>query len=330
MPQLRQNIITGDWVVIAPERAKRPSDFVGRENKVRPEAEEDDVFRMGGEAWATRYKGYDTENVYVIPNKFPAFIENPTHASPRSHRVEDDFYRVRPSEGGHDVVVIKDPDKGPTKFDEQVWYELLETFRKRYRYFEGISKSIYTMPIYNHRPEAAASIWHPHAQIFASTVVPNIVAKEMHHSEKYFEHNGSSVFADMLHHEQKEKTRVIAENKDFLAFTFFAARFPFEIWILPKNHHDKFEEISPSDMRSLSSICHQVFHLLDNTLDDPPLNFFIHSSPNTVDDVVYYSWHMEIGPRLTNYGGFELGSGMVIDIVSPEKAAGYLRGEPAD
>lgn len=330
MPQLRQNIITGEWVVIAPERAKRPSDFIARKDTVRPDTDKDDVFAVGGQAWKERYAGYDTERTYTIPNKYPAFIENPAHTSSRSHRIEDDFYRIRPSVGGHDVIVINDPDKGPTKFDVETWYELFAVFKKRYQHYESISKSIYAMPIYNHKPEAAASIWHPHAQIFASTVVPNTVAKEMHHSEKYFEHNGSSVFADVAAHEKKEGTRVVAENRDFLAFTFFAARFPFEIWIMPKRHHDKFEEISTLEMRSFAKICYDVFRKLDDTLNDPPLNFFIHSAPNISHHTTYYCWHMEIGPRLANYGGFELGAGMVIDIVSPEKAAMYLKGIAID
>ena len=61
MPQLRQNIITGEWVVIAPERAKRPSDFVGRKTSIRPDAGEESVFRVGGDAWKTRHKEFDTK-----------------------------------------------------------------------------------------------------------------------------------------------------------------------------------------------------------------------------------------------------------------------------
>ncbi len=329
IPQLRQNIVTGEWVVVAPERSKRPIDFLDRKKMTRPD-DEDDVFRIGGEEWERRIKELDTDLLYVITNKYPAFIENPLHSSPRSHRVEDDFYRVRPAVGGHDVVVIKNPESRPTNFDVDTWYDLLNTFKKRYLHYESLSKGIYTMPIFNHRPEAAASIWHPHAQIIASTIVPNSVMQEMNHSEKYFEHNGSSVFSDMLEHEKREKMRVVAENRDFLAFTFFAARFPFETWILPKRHHDKFEEIGAGEMKSFAKICRDVFHKLNDALEDPPLNFFIHSAPNTVDNTAYYCWHMEIAPRLANYGGFEVGGDMVIDAVSPENAARFLRGEDYD
>lgn len=327
MPQLRQNIITGEWVVIAPERAKRPSDFISTTPKVRHDTEEEDVFKVGETAWQERFPQYDTENIFVIPNKYPAFVDTPSHVSARSYRIEDDFYRIRPSVGGHDVVVIKDPDEDLYHFRHETWVDLLEAFQKRYRYFAEDRESIYQMPIYNHGAGAAASIWHPHAQVFASTIIPNNISRELHQSEKHFEHNGTSAFTDMLHHELHEKVRIIAKNKDFVAFAFFAARFPFEIWILPRKHRSHFEDVPRKELINFAKICKEVFSKLGDVLNEPPTNFFIHSAPSSMGELTHFSWHMEIGPRLTNYGGFELGAGMVIDIVSPEKAAAYLRGE---
>lgn len=331
MPQLRQNIITGEWVVIAPERAKRPSDFVGRKTSIRPDAGEESVFRVGGDAWKTRHKEFDTKNIFVIPNKYPAFLEGPQNLSTRAHQVEDRFYLIRPSIGGHDVVVIKDENTvGPTKFNQTVWQDLFLTFKRRYQYFDSVNSNYYSMPIYNYKPEAAASIWHPHAQIFCSPVVPNNVRRELEQTRRYFELNGVNVFSDLVAHEQKQKIRVIAETRDYLAFTLYAARFPFETWIVPKFHMAHFMSMSDKLIAQLAKICRIVFGKLDNALDDPPLNFFIHSAPNSEKNAPYYRWHMEIGPRLSNYGGFELGAGMVIDVVSPENAARYLRNELVD
>jgi len=327
MPQLRQNIITGEWVVIAPERAKRPSDFVVDRPKVRASADNNDVFTVGGEAWLTRYKELDTKNIYVIPNKYPAFIDTPSHASPRSYRIEDDFYRVRPSTGGHDVVVISNPSEDLYRFSRQTWCDLLLAFQERYKFYMHDSESSYQMPIYNHGAGAAASIEHPHAQIFASTIVPNAISKELRQTQIYFEHNGASAFTEMLKHEQKEKIRVIAENNEYLAFTAFAAKFLFEIWILPKKHRSHFRDLTPPENEQFALICKQVFRKLGTAVNEPPVNFFIHSAPSGEGELPYYCWHMEIGPRLANYGGFELGAGMIIDIVSPENAAKYLRGE---
>lgn len=329
MPQLRQNIITGDWVVIAPERAKRPSDFIADRPRIKHDGEKD-VFTVDGNAYRTRYSEFETERVYIMTNKYPAFVESHIDISPRSHKVEDGFYRVRPSLGGHDVVVVKDAQTYLPDFDMETWQDLFNAFQWRFQHFYNEDKDVYVMPIYNHKSEAAASIWHPHAQIFSSPIVPNLVAKELHHSEKYYELNGSNVFVDMLNHELEEGVRVIAENKDFVAFTFFAARFPFEIWVLSRNQRANFMNVPKSELQNLSRICVETFSRLDKVLHDPPLNFFIHNVPASYGDVAYYNWHLEIGPRLSNYGGYELGAGTVIDIVSPEKAAMYLKGIEVD
>ncbi len=324
VPELRQNIITGDWVVIAPERAKRPSDFITSDT-IKTQNKGTCPFCIDKSEYKRRIKRFDTKNIWVIENKYPAFIEVAAKDIIRSYKVENDFYRARPSTGGHDVVVIKDHDIDMPKFTRQIWYELLLTFSARYKYFDENCNVAYTMPIYNHNQAAGASIEHPHAQIFASNIIPNLISKEVHHTEKYFEHNGSCAFCDLIKHEQKFKKRIIFENSNFIAFTFYAARFPFEIWILPKNHASKFENETKSLYLSLSECLIDVFGKLDSTLNDPPVNFFFHTTPNTITNSDYYHWHIEIAPRVTGYGGYEMGSGNVINVVSPEQTAYYLK-----
>ena len=118
---------------------------------------------------------------------------------------------------------------------------------------------------------------------------------------------------------------MLFENRGFIAFTVFAARFPFEIWVYPKRHNSRFENITATEINDLSKCLVDVFGKLDRTLNDPPLNFFIHSIPNTIVETDYYHWHLEIAPRLSKYGGYELGSGNIIDVVSPEEAAKFLK-----
>lgn len=320
MPQLRQNIITGEWVVIAPERAKRPDEYV-KATTVKRQSKIDCPFCVTSDEYQKRYKKYDSKNVYIAANKFPVFIEDGENISARSYKIEDNFYRARPSVGGHDIVVVKDHDNDLMKFSRQTWLEILQAFKKRYEYYASKGAN-YTMPIYNHGPEAGASIEHPHAQIFASNIIPNIPRMELHKSQEYWEKNGECVFCKLIEHEKQNKIRIIFENKDFIAFTFYAARFPFEIWILPKKHSDRFEK--DSIYKSLAETLQKVFSKLDNSLNNPPLNLFLHSLSNTVKSASYYHWHIEIAPRLANYGGFELGAGTIIDVVSPEKAAEFL------
>lgn len=328
MPQLRQNIITGDWVVIAPERAKRPSDFV-TSGMVRRDHREGCAFCVGSGAWSTRLHGKDneTDHVYVIPNKYPAFVSAENLCERRSFPLED-FYTTKAAVGGHEVLVVKDHDLTLPKFPQGVMTDLLTVMQHRYRHYAEVDCSPeYMMGIYNYGQEAGASIWHPHAQLFASAIVPNLVAAEKRGAEQYFESNGVCVFCDVGNHERRTKVRLLAETDRFLSFTFYAARFPFEIWILPKTHLSRFDHASLVELADLAQVMRQALARLDDTLHNPPLNIFIHSLPNTSEESDYFHWHMEIAPRLTTYGGFELGGSTVIDIVSPEKAAQFLRKE---
>jgi len=328
LPQLRQNIITGEWVVFAPERAKRPSDYISS-TREKKQKSEDCPFCIDSKKneYETRFKNCDKSNTYVLPNKFPAFVEDPDACTIKPYKVEEGFYKLKMSLGGHDVVVVKDHEQSLPKFTPEIWRDIFETFKDRYKYFESLCNVEYVMPIYNHGPEAAASIEHPHAQIFASSIVPNIIHRELSHTATYFSENKSCPFCDLAAHEVDQNTRLLFQNDDFVAFTFYAARFPFEIWIMPKRHESHFADIKDEELGNLIKICRQVFNRLDVVLNDPPLNFFVHSSPcdEAEKNLDYYHWHLEVAPRLSNYGGFEMGSGVIIDIINPESAADYLR-----
>ena len=329
MPQLRQNIITGEWVVFAPERAKRPTDYISIATQ-RKQKKSDCPFCIDSNKseFPKKLEGLEKKTTYVLTNKFPAFVEEPDLENAKLYKIEDEFYNMKIALGGHDVVVVKDHDQDLAKFTGEIWADLIETFIKRYNYFDKIDNVEYVMPIYNHGPQAAASIEHPHAQIFASSVVPNIVSTELSHTAKYFTDHKSCPFCDMISHEKEQNTRVIFEDDDFIALAFYAARFPFEVWVLPKKHQSHFTDLTDQATASLSQMMKKVFGRLNETLNDPPLNFFIHSAPVKKDqkeELPNYHWRIEITPRLSIYGGYELGAGMVIDIITPEQAAEYLR-----
>lgn len=328
MPQLRQNIITGEWVVFAPERAKRPSDYIAI-NKRKRQNKDNCPFCVDSKnsEYNNRIKRYDDKLSYIIPNKYPAFIEKDDESISKIYKVEDGFYNMKMALGGHDVIVVKDHDIDPPKFSQAVWEDLFDVYVKRLRYYDDLENVNYAMPIYNYGPEAGASLDHPHSQIFASSIVPNNIVRELTHCGTYYAEHKKCAFCDLIEHEISENTRIIFENDHFIAFTFYAARFPFEVWILPKKHQSHFYQITPSQRESLAKICRQVFNRLDVVLNDPPFNYFLHSGPlkGETEEMKDYHWHLEVAPRLATYGGFEMGSGVIIDIINPETAADYLR-----
>lgn len=280
-------------------------------------------FCIQNPAYQTRYPAEEQPTVFTVANKFPAFVSEGQHEV-RSYYPEAGFYRAKPSIGGHDVVVVKDHQQHLPDFTPAIWLDLLKAFQLRYQHYRDDPQIEYVMAIYNHGEAAAASITHPHAQIFASSIIPNHILKEKHGSERYYEINGRCVYCEMIDHERNEQVRWLAENEHFVAFTFFAARFPFEIWVLPKKHQSVYEQSSSQELTSLAELLKTIFTMLNQTLHDPALNFFIHSLPTTSSQADYYHWHLEIAPRVANYGGFEMGGGTIIDIVAPEKAAEYL------
>lgn len=325
MPQLRQNIITGDWVVIAPERSKRPSDFISAES-LKVQSKDGCPFCPTGSSYKKeRLKDFENEHVYVFPNKYPAFVEDPTNCSARAYRLEDQFYNARPSTGGHDVIAVKNHDHQLYDFSLSTWTDLLSMAKSRYKYWRQDCNTEYSMLIYNQGVWAGASIQHPHAQIFASNIVPNHISKEILGSLRYFETNGACVFCDLIHHEKTHRVRIIEENDQFVAFAFYAARFPFEVWVLPKDHSAHYEDEKESVIRSLGEIMKSIIGMLGKTLSKPALNFFVHDAPTNENLPESFHWHIEIAPRVSSYGGFELGSGTIIGVIAPEDAAKYLR-----
>jgi len=328
VPELRQNIITDDWVVVAPERAKRPRDFIIPKS-VKISDKTNCPFCVGSEGYKANKNlmKAQTPHVYVVENKFPAFLEDERKKSIRSFYPEDGFYRARASLGDHEVIIIKEHDYSLFKMPASIMDEMFEVIRSRYVSMKEKKNIVSIVPIYNHGAEAGASIDHPHAQIFASGIVSNTVGRELEGADDYFGINGTCIYCDMIKHELKEKVRIVYQNEKFVAFAFYASRFPFETWIMPKSHESQFELTSKTSMKGFSDVAHKVLQMMDKTLDNPPLNFYIHTLPTIFNESASYHWHMEIAPRVSRYGGFELGSEIIINTMPPEEASHYLKGK---
>ncbi|MCX6811536.1 MAG: galactose-1-phosphate uridylyltransferase [Candidatus Berkelbacteria bacterium] len=324
MPKLRQNIITGDWVVISPERAKRPEDFVVDKREAKTQVKENCPFcPPKGAAYKTKIPGCETEHIYIIPNKFPAFVD-------QDEVIEEggDFYSSYKSLGAHEVISFKDHDVELPDLDNSILVELFNAYRERMIFHQRNPIIEYIMAIHNFGAEAGASVDHPHSQLFASSIIPNYVARELMGSKKFYSENKECVFCRLIKEEKDAGVRVISENSSFIAFAFFAARFPFEVWILPKKHTARYEKITSQELKELVEVFSVIMKKLAHRLNEPPYNYYIHTAPTKLGHPsIYYHWHLEICPRLSKFGGYELGSGVIIDIISPESAAEFLRKE---
>jgi UDPglucose--hexose-1-phosphate uridylyltransferase len=328
MPELRKDPVVKRWVIIATERAKRPNDFKKSEQK--KEENKFCVFCYGNEHLTPpeimAFRPEDTKPnesgwwVRVVDNKFPAL-----NYKEEVKRSGHGMYDMMSGFGKHEVIIeTPNHDENLATIPYKQMKEVVWAYVMRYRELSKDKNLKYILIFKNYKREAGASLSHPHSQIIATPIVPKRVAEELNGSKQYYDYKERCVFCDIIAQEKIENKRIVEENDDFIAFTPYASRFPYEIWILPKRHMASFGDISDEEVESFSRILKNTGSKLINVLGDPPFNYVIHSAPVGEKNLPYYHWHLEIMPRLTKTAGFEWGSGFYINPVPPESAAESL------
>jgi UDPglucose--hexose-1-phosphate uridylyltransferase len=327
MSEIRQNIITRDWVIIATDRAKRPHEFTKKDTpKIEiPDYRHDCPFCPGNEHLATKeFLRIEEENqwkVRVISNKYPAL-------SPEGERFrwKIGINSTITGVGVHDVIVETPKHNSITALlPEKDIYNLLLAFKLRY---EEIAKDtrMETIVIFkNHGESAGTSLEHPHCQIAATPVVPYSFRARIQEVMRYFDDYGDCIFCRTALDEIAAGTRIIAENVNFIAFVPYAALSPFHIWIFPREHTSSYEDATLEELKDLAKILKKVLSMLYFGLGNPDYNFTIRSTPLAERRTKYYHWYLSIVPRITKQAGFEMGSGMYINPSLPEESAEYLR-----
>jgi UDPglucose--hexose-1-phosphate uridylyltransferase len=209
----------------------------------------------------------------------------------------------------------------------------------------------YVLVFKNSGPAAGASIAHTHSQIIAMPVVPDNVQLEVEQSRIYYQKNHRCIFCalidEALTFEAKLYDRdsgeirrkldvgqfVIERGRKFIAIKPFASRFEWEVHILPLAHQSDFLAVAPGDLADLARVLRRSMARLDAVLGGAQYNYFLHSVPHApayADCGASYHWHLEICPRTSIPSGFELGSGLFVNTVSPEAAAARLRAVALD
>lgn len=328
MPELRKDLILGRWVIISVERGKRPSDFASPSQKRKVSGFcpfcEGNEHTTPEEIMAFRPAGTEANSpgwtVRVVPNKFPAL-----HMQGELKKSTEGRFDKMNGIGTHEVV-IENPEHTsslstmPLKAVEDV----LMVFYKRINALKEDPRLKYVLIFKNEGDAAGASLEHSHSQLIALPILPKIVSEEIDASRVYHEEHDSCIFCDIIGQELGAGDRVVCENEHYLAIAPFAPRAPFETWVLPKRHESFFQPLNDR-YSSLAEILQRVMRQLDRLLDIPPYNFMLHTSPFTDENNLFYHWHIEIMPKLTNIAGFEWGSGFYINPTPPEEAARYMR-----
>jgi UDPglucose--hexose-1-phosphate uridylyltransferase len=329
MSEFRQNPITRAWVLVAPNRSKRPEDF--RTVSVMHDVPDHDstcVFCVGKESLnkeVYRMPKNGDWQVRVIDNKFQA-LDGETPSA--RHK---EFYVSFAGHGDHEVVVTRKHNEPIALQSIQTIQLSFGTFIERQRSMSEDPKVAYVQIFHNHGRDAGASLIHPHYQIMATPFVPPHVHNEMLGCYHYYQQNKSCVYCDIIKEEARAKERLVYEDEYFVVLSAYASRQPFETWILPKQHGARFEEMDTAQMEHLAYVLKLVLGRLYIKLADPPLNFYIHTMPvkrdaHTLHEEKSYHWHLTVFPRITIWAGFEYSTGIPVNPVAPEMTAEFLRG----
>lgn len=326
MPELRQNFMTKEWVVIATERAKRPDQMaVHRQSKALESFSEKCPFCPGHESQTPpeilRIHDGDGWKARVIPNKFAAL-------SPDC-KPERTIHRSRRSLGGfgeHDVIVeTPDHSLAMALMPDSHVADILRVYKMRYDQL-SLDPRIAQVTIFkNHGTDAGTSLEHPHSQMIATPVISYQVRQRFQEALRHYDDFGCCIFCQMIEEELEEQKRVVLASEHFVAAELFASPAPFCTHIYPRRHMASFGDISSKEIADLGRVLRTVLAKLYHGLENPDFNFTIRTAPAECVGVRYFHWYMSVIPRLTRTAGFELGSGMFINTVIPEEAAEFLR-----
>lgn len=332
--ELRFDIVSKDWVIIARGRGKRPEAFkVTKREEIsisekecpfcnistqKPPIlifsnlkiiEEDPLF----EKWTT----------IVIPNKYPALLP----AKKIEIKKEGKFYRKLKGVGFCELVITRDHRKHFPDF--QLWQvkEVFDAYQKRYLSLMKKSFVNYISIFHNHGREAGASQPHPHSQIITTPLIDLDLKRALINSSEFYKKTKKCIYCEMNKIEMKQKKRIVFENELFLAICPFASKSAFEVIISPKFHSPNFEKIKENEKWKLAEIFLVVMKKIQKGLGDPAYNFYLHTAPCDGKKYPFYHWHFTILPKTSIPAGFELGTKMEISTIEPEEAAEYLRSQ---
>ena len=344
MSEYRQDPLTGCWVVIAEERVNRPFQFDLGTN-VNGETISLCPFCPGNEKetppeiMAIRPSGSNKDDsrwlARVVPNKYPAVRQdlpwNPDRF-PYPDEIPDRFDTMYPGYGQHEVL-IESPRHilSIAGFDDHEILNTFELYRQRLLSLAEEQRWAHVLIFKNVGSDAGASLPHTHSQLMALPFVPPPIFKEMQHAEEFFQKHDSCYWCEMIHREREFAKRVVTESDHFVMLCPFVSRFPMEIAIYPKDHYSHFETITEEMNRELAFFTRKAVQILERSLvwfcSPLSYNLILKSAPLKTGqvDLNRYHFYLSLFPSLAKAAGFEWGTGLHINPISPETAAAKLR-----
>lgn len=320
MNQLRLDPLSGRWVAVSTDRDDSAAVFVPRQ-AVAPDAREKCPFCPGREN-ETRpaLQTYGSERnwlVRVIPNLHPAF-EGDTpfvvyHRGP--------VFTEAHASGTHEVLIFSpDHDLTWASFSSHQSDLVMSAIRDRIEEHQGTPGLRYSQVIVNVGREAGASLDHPCGQLLGIPFVPREIVDEQGSFSRFA---GGCLLCTAVASEERVGYRIVDANDHVVTFAPFWSGTPYEMLIVGREHEPHLHRSSPDSLAGIGTAIRTGLTALHNHLGDVAYNVVFHSAPYRASSP--YHWHVHILPKLTTRMGFELGTGVYINVIAPERAAQDLR-----
>jgi UDPglucose--hexose-1-phosphate uridylyltransferase len=321
LSQLRLDPMTGRWVVVATDRSQRPDAFLTRQLPVQADPNRPCPFCPGNEEDTPPSLEINGPNgewiVRVVANRYPAFVgEEPlvvSHIGP--------VFSEAPASGIHEVLVLS-PDHTDHwgSLEDNEADAVMDAIRARLLAHGQVESLRYSQVIVNAGREAGASVEHPHGQLLGMSFVPRELVDEQAGFARFA---GNCLLCTTVEAETAAQARVVLDTDDVLVVCPYWAGMPFEMLVLPKEHQAQLYRSTSDALHAVGRSLRTVVDLLRRHLGDIPYNVVFHSAPYRARGT--FHWHVHIWPKLTTMAGFELGTGVLVNVVAPETAAEELR-----
>jgi UDPglucose--hexose-1-phosphate uridylyltransferase len=347
--EIRLDQLTGLRTILSPARSDRPFDFGGAPTEENADAKESCPFDEGREdrtppeTWADRPGGGEPDTpgwrTRSVPNLYPALAQtdeaDPAAASASeaedgltaagdplravSRGREPDLFRASTATGFHEVIVntprhltsLGRLDDGDLAAAMAAWRDRMRAHSER---------AAYVQLIVNEGQEAGASLEHSHAQLYALGFVPAQVARERERFASYNQHTmGGDLLAEIASEEVRRRERLVAIDDDALLICPWASRSPFELRIIPRRPEPSFERDGEVGLGMLRTALRALEARFDSV---PQLNAWTITAPRGAEP---FHWHLDVAPRIGIRAGFEMSTGVELNVFPPERAAAELR-----
>ncbi|MBN1755954.1 galactose-1-phosphate uridylyltransferase [bacterium] len=325
MSQIRYDIFQDRWVILAPERHHRPhsySDEIPPDSGTCPFCEGNETLTPP-EVYAIRPPDTQPDSpgweIRVIPNKFSAI-------SPNNNQVPEcsPDTLCLPGTGVHELIIeTPEHSRKISQMPIARLEQILKVYQSRLTAIYSLPFIKYVQVFKNYARTGGASLSHPHTQLMGIPYIPAALRQELKASGQHYRKTSNCLFCNTIQTELQKDLRIPFQTPEFVVLMPFASRFPYECWILPREHHHDFLQTPPEKISRLAEILKKLFQNLEQILGNFPYNLILHSlNKNALPDKPVdrtYHWHFELLPRITHIGGFECATGSFINQALPEE-----------